>query len=150
MSDSSRGAETEARGRAFLPYPPTPDRDSAPYWEALARGEFRIQRCTNCAAYRFPARALCNRCRSFETDWQTGLQAGRIVSWVVTHQVFAPALRDAVPYTVVQVRLDLQQDLLLIGGWLGEREPVAGEAVSMQLVEGPDGYTLPCWMPRER
>lgn len=135
--------------RAFLPFPPTPDRDSQPWWDALAAGELRLQRCSACGALRWPARAICNRCRSFEAAWEKQDGAGTVASWVRTHQAFSPALREAVPYVVVQVRLDAQEDLLLIGGWLAEREPVSGEAVALEIVEGADGYALPCWRPVE-
>lgn len=137
---------TEATN-AFLPFPPTPDRDSRPWWDGLAAGEFRLQRCADCAALRWPARAICNRCRSFESVWEVDDGAGRVASWVRTHQAFAPALRDAVPYTVVQVELDAQEDLQPFGAWLAEREPVAGEAVVLEIVEGADGYHFPCWRP---
>ena len=33
---------------AFLPFAPTPDRDSRPYWDALAQGRFELQRCQAC------------------------------------------------------------------------------------------------------
>ena len=133
---------------AFLPFAPVPDRDSQPYWDALARGELRLQRCDLCRALRWPARAICNRCQSFDHHWEPCDGAARVVSWIRTHQVFAPALRDAVPYRVVQVALEAQNDLLLIGAWLSDREPRAGESVEMQIVEGVEGYHFPCWRPR--
>ena len=68
--------ETATSGALFLPFAPTPDRDSAPYWDALARGEFQLQRCRDCGALRWPARALCNRCRSFESDWESFEELG--------------------------------------------------------------------------
>lgn len=135
------------RDHVFLPFAPTPDRDSQPYWDALGRGELQLQRCSECRALRWPARALCNRCRSFEHTWEGFDGAARIVSWIRTHQVFAPALRDAVPYRVVQVALEAQDDLLLIGGWLAEREPLSNEPVEMEIVEGIEGYRFPCWKP---
>jgi uncharacterized OB-fold protein len=133
--------------RVFLPFAPTPDRDSKPWWDALAAGEFRLQRCQACGAYRWPARAICNRCRSFEAAWETLDGAGTVASWIRTHQAFAPPLREAVPYVVVQIRLDVQEDVLLIGGWLAERDPVSGEPVALEIVAGPDGSHLPCWRP---
>ncbi len=132
---------------AFLPFAPMPDRDSRPYWDALGEGEFRLQRCRECDALRWPARALCNRCRSFDHAWEEIDATAKIVSWIRTHQVFAPALRDVVPYRVVQVALEVQHDLLLIGGWLSSREPRAGEPVEMQIVEGVEGFRFPCWKP---
>jgi uncharacterized protein len=132
---------------AFLPFAPTPDRDSKPYWDALSEGRFELQRCLACEALRWPARALCNRCRSFDHTWEGVDTTGEIMSWVRTHQAFAPALRDAVPFRVVQVALCAQRDLLLIGGWLVEREPRSGERVEMRIVDGPEGFHFPCWQP---
>ncbi len=129
----------------FLPWAPTPDRDSQPWWDALAAGEFQLQRCSDCAALRWPARAICNRCRSFECEWERQDGAGTVASWVRTHQAFAPALREVVPYRVVQVRLYVQDDLLLVGGWISDREPVFEEAVALEIVEGADGFRVPCW-----
>lgn len=133
-----------------LPFPsfaPHPDRDSEPYWAALAEGAFRLQRCSGCQALRWPPRELCNRCHSFEHRWQDVAGRGRIVSWIRTHQVFAPDCRDKVPYFVVQVALDEQDDVLLIGGWLAERAPVGSEPVQMEIVEAEGGLRLPCWRP---
>ncbi|MAG30625.1 MAG: hypothetical protein CL908_07010 [Deltaproteobacteria bacterium] len=135
-----------------LPFPsfaPYPDRDSEPYWAALAEGSFQLQRCDECSALRWPPRALCNRCHSFESHWEDVARTGRIVSWTRTHQVFAPDCRDKVPYLVVQVALEEQNDILLIGGWLAERTPGVNERVRMKLVEAADGLRLPCWQPED-
>ena len=133
----------------FLPFAPTPDRDSAPYWAALARGEFQLQRCEACSSWRWPAREICNRCHSFDNRWRVASGQGRIESWVRTHQAFANPLEAAVPYRVVQARLDLQSDLLLIGGWLSDRKPVYGESAELKIIEGRDGFHLPCWKPAD-
>ncbi len=142
-------SESPSKPPVFLPFPPSPDRDSQPYWDGLARGELRLQRCDRCRALRWPARAICNRCRSFEHAWEGCDGTAHLVSWIRTHQVFAPALREAVPYVVVQVALDAQADLLLIGAWSSERQPRVGERLEMDIREGADGYRLPCWRPVE-
>ena len=51
------------------------------------------------------------------------------------------------PYVVVQVRLAEQDDILMIGGWLGDREPRSDEEVQLRLVEVDDEVTLPHWEP---
>lgn len=99
---------------------PVPDRDSAPWWEAVARGELLLQRCGACGVPRFPARALCNRCRSRETAWTPARGTGRVYSWIVNHQRFMPDL--PVPYAVVCVRLDEGEDILMYGNLL-EADP---------------------------
>lgn len=133
------------------PIEPYPDRDSAPYWRALSEGRLELQRCSECAALRWPPRAICNRCHCFESQWETPSGTGRILSWTRTEQVFAEACREIVPYYVVQVALDAQSDILMIGGWLAERAPRSGEAVEIELVQ-PDPETstrLPFWKPTE-
>jgi uncharacterized OB-fold protein len=101
---------------ARRPQPQT-DRDSLEWWEALARHEFVLQRCASCAAWRWPARALCNRCRSFEWGWQSASGDGTIASWIITHHAFLPGF--AAPYAVLTVRLQEQDDLLLPGSYAG-------------------------------
>jgi hypothetical protein len=44
----------------------------------------------------------------------------------VTHQIYAPDFVDLVPYTVVLVRLDEQDDILIPGRLLSEVEIVQG------------------------
>jgi uncharacterized OB-fold protein len=129
---------------------PRPDRDSEPFWQALREHELRLQRCADCGALRWPPRAICNRCRSFEARWEELSGRGRVESWVRTHRAFAPAFRDAVPYCTVQVRLEEQDDLLLIGGWREEAEPCVGEAVRACFTPAAAGFCLLDWERRDR
>ncbi len=130
------------------PYP-TPDRDSEPFWTAINNGELQLQKCEDCETLRWPPRAICNRCASFAASWQPTTGRGALVSWIRTHQVFAPAYRDRVPYLVVQVALEEQRDILLIGGWRDERDPIPGEPVAARFTETSTGQRLLDWAPAE-
>ena len=92
-----------------------PDRESAPYWAALANGRFELQHCRDCGRWTWPARAICSGCHGEHLDWEAVSGTGEVHSWVVTHQVYAPDFVDLVPYTVVLVRLDEQDDILIPG-----------------------------------
>lgn len=94
---------------------PMPDKDSAPYWEGLAAGELRMQRCSGCGTLRWPARAICNRCRSFDADWVALSGRGTIKSWIRTHQRFHPAFADELPYVTLLVAIEEQADIQIIG-----------------------------------
>lgn len=96
---------------------PQADRDSQPWWEALARHEFVLQRCASCRAWRWPARAICNRCHAFDWAWEAASGEGSIASWIVTHHAFLPGF--TAPYAVLTVRLAEQDDLLLPGSYAG-------------------------------
>ena len=126
---------------------PTPDRDSERFWQGVAAGELRLQHCDDCGAWRWPAPEICGRCHTFDSNWAAVSGTGRIVSWVTTHQVFSPAYRDAVPYDVVQVALDEQDDIQMIGNLVGGAKPAPGLRVRALCVEADEDATLVHWEP---
>ncbi|WP_019634047.1 Zn-ribbon domain-containing OB-fold protein [Actinomadura atramentaria] len=135
---------------------PGEDRDSAPWWKAVREHELLVQECGDCGRPRFPARAVCNRCRSLAWTWRRSRGTGRVYSWVVNHRAFLPGLADEVPYTVVLVRLDEgaehDDDLLFYGDLVDFdaaelREGLPVEAVFTD-VPGEPATTLVRWRPR--
>jgi uncharacterized OB-fold protein len=90
---------------AELPRPlPLPDRDTAPFWEAMNERELRFQRCSGCGAFRYPVGPLCPACRSFEFDWVASSGRGHIYSYTVVQHQTHPAF--PVPYTVLLVEME--------------------------------------------
>lgn len=94
---------------------PTPSANglSAHYWEATARGELSIQRCTNCYKLRHYPSVLCPHCYSSEQDWIIASGRGQLHSWTVTHHAFHPAFTAHLPYTLVTV--DLEEGVRALG-----------------------------------
>ena len=128
---------------------PVPDPDSQPFWDGLLQGEIRLQRCAACGTLRWPARAICNRCASFDVEWIASSGRALVSSWIRTHQVFAPVYRDRVPYVVVEIALIDQAGIRMIGGWLSDREPVVGEPVAPLFTRRESGTVVLDWAPRE-
>jgi uncharacterized OB-fold protein len=85
---------------------PRPSEDSAPFWEAVGKGELRMQRCADCGHIRFPPAALCARCLSARCEWIALSGRGAVYSWIVVHQSQHPAFNVDVPYNVTIVQLD--------------------------------------------
>lgn len=129
---------------------PEPDRDSAPWWEAVRRHELTVQRCAGCGTPRFPARAVCNRCRSRSYDWVPALGTGKVYSWIVNHQVFMRGMAGEVPFPVLLVRLDDVDDLLMYGNLVdGDIAGlVPGLPVEAVFADVDDELTLVQWRPR--
>lgn len=77
-----------------------------PYWEYTRQGELRIQRCTDCDAFRYPSSALCPDCGSEHATWTRVSGKGTVFSWVVFHKCYFPGFAGEMPYNVAMIRLD--------------------------------------------
>jgi uncharacterized OB-fold protein len=139
---------------------PIPDRDSAPWWEAVRRHELLLQKCVRCTALRFPPRAVCNTCQSRETAWVPAAGTATVQSWIVTHHVFTRPAAGAVPYVVALVRLDDGDDLLMYGnivttddaGGVIAADPrtiMAGMPVEAVFTDLADECTLVQWRAKD-
>ncbi len=109
MSTDGPAARPEMR---ILPNPVGPN---AEFYAWAARGELRLQRCSDCGAWRHPPRHRCAACGSLAATFEPVSGRGRIFSWTVTHQQLDPAF--AVPYAVVVV--ELEEGPRLVGNLLG-------------------------------
>ncbi|MFD0686480.1 Zn-ribbon domain-containing OB-fold protein [Actinomadura fibrosa] len=128
---------------------PEVDRDSAPWWEAVRRHELTVQRCGGCGTLRFPARAVCNRCRSRSWEWTPVSGRARVYSWVVNHQVFMRSMAERVPFPVLLVRLDEGDDLLMYGNLVEGDVAELRVGLPVEAVFVDDGdQTLVNWRPR--
>lgn len=98
---------------------PLPDELSAPYWAAAARGVLTVARCGQCGTLTMPPDVVCTACGSTDPGYSfTPVRGGGAVrSWTVVRQSFLPGFD--VPFMLVDVELDEQSDLRLIGRLLG-------------------------------
>src|SRR2546429_9089228 len=81
------------------------DNESRPYWEGLARGELRIQRCDVCSQAVFYPRSLCPHCHSQKLSWIVATGKGTIYSYTVAHQAYGVFAQD-IPFVVAIVELE--------------------------------------------
>jgi len=129
---------------------PVPDRDSAPYWAALANGQFLLQRCRDCGHWTWPARPICSGCHGDDLAWEAPSGAGEVYSWVITHQPYAPDLARIVPYTVALVRLDEQNDIMIPGRFVSDVEIRQGLRVQAAPERVADDIGILNWKAAER
>lgn len=126
---------------------PLPDEVTAPFWEGCRRGELRMQRCAECARFRFPPRPMCPRCLSFAAEWVPISGEGSIYSFVICHPPVLPAFQAQVPFAVALVELAEDPALRLLGGVLDippDRLRI-GQKVRVEFEEIADGVVLPQW-----
>jgi len=92
-------------GRVLPPLPAITD-DTAPFFEGTARGELRLQRCTDCRTWRHYPRPACPACLSRRFAWEPATGHGTVYTWTIAHGPTLPAFADTLPYNVVDVLLD--------------------------------------------
>lgn len=112
---------------------------SQTYWDGVATGQLRAQRCTACGVLRHYPRLLCSACYSENVEWIELTGLGKIHSWTVAHHPYHPAFTTEVPYTLVLV--DLDEGVRALGRWDGET-PTIGLAVSGEFVTRDGGADL--------
>ncbi|HLZ62192.1 MAG TPA: Zn-ribbon domain-containing OB-fold protein [Ktedonosporobacter sp.] len=118
------------------------DSDSRPYWEGLAQGELRIQRCNVCSKAVFYPRSICPHCHADQLAWIVASGKGTIYSYTVAHQGFGPFAAD-VPFIVAIV--ELEEGVRMMSRIVdAPRERVAvGVAVSVTFETVGEDLTLP-------
>ncbi|MFF7641809.1 OB-fold domain-containing protein [Streptomyces canus] len=82
---------------------PVVNRDNAGFWEGVEQHRLLIQRCTACAALRFPWLPGCAHCGDPGWDTVEASGEGTVYSYVVMHHPPFPAFDP--PYAVVLVEL---------------------------------------------
>jgi uncharacterized OB-fold protein len=96
---------------------PVPDEWSAGYWEAAARGELALPRCSVCRHFAMPPTMVCPTCGTTDPRfvYEVVERGGTIRSWTVVRDAFLPGFQDDLPYVLVDVELDAESELRLIG-----------------------------------
>jgi uncharacterized OB-fold protein len=88
-----------------LPTPePVTDEESAPFWRALAAGEFRLCRCAACGRVLWPARSFCSACGAADPEWFTASGRGTVYTYTIARKAQGE-WRDVTPYVIAYVEL---------------------------------------------
>jgi uncharacterized OB-fold protein len=133
-----------------LPPPqPSPDLDTAEFWENTAAGRLAFARCQSCGHWHSPPLEQCRRCAG-ATAYEPVAGTGAISTFIVQRQPAVVGFFDQVPYTVAIVELD-EQPGLRIPGRVIDVDPddvTIGMRVQMRIVPLPGGdFNVPVWFP---
>ncbi len=123
--------------------PPIPNADSRVYWEAAARDELVLRRCTACGKRHFPPRHLCPHCWSDQFEWTKCTGKGVIYSFTVMHRAPMPVFAKRVPYVVALI--DLDEGPRMMANIVGEEalQTRIGDRVSVCFEQRAEGAKLP-------
>ncbi|WP_369405326.1 OB-fold domain-containing protein [Streptacidiphilus melanogenes] len=125
---------------------PVVNRDNAGYWEGVAAGELRFQRCDDCAAARFPWLPGCNACGSDRWHAEAASGDGAVYSKVVVHHPLPPAFGTK-PYPVALV--ELAEGVRIVANVLGAAPDEIGIGMPVRLgfQRHDDALLLPVFHP---
>jgi uncharacterized OB-fold protein len=126
--------------RAF----PVPDAVTQPFWDGVAEGVLRLQRCAACGRHVFYPRAVCPFCMGSGLVWEEASGLGAVHSFTVVHR--APAeYRDDVPYVVALIDLDEGVRMMARLVDVAPGDVRVGLPVEVAIQGEP---RLPCFRPR--
>ncbi|TMA30607.1 MAG: hypothetical protein E6J87_17760 [Deltaproteobacteria bacterium] len=119
--------------------------DNAFFWEGVAAGELRIQRCAGCKLLRHPPGPMCPHCHSL--DWDTIVSSGRghVFSFVVAHHPPVPPF--SYPNAIALIELDEGTRLVsnLVG--IDPADVAIGLRVRVEFTRVDDELVLPLFRP---
>ena len=128
---------------------PVPDEESAPFWEAAAAHVLAVARCSRCGSFSIPPDVVCQHCHRGDPAFVFEPVSGRGVvrSWTVVRQSFLPGFTDDVPFVLVDVELDEQADLRMIGRLLDGPDVAlhAGDRVVVAFEDIAPGIAVPAF-----
>lgn len=126
---------------------PVPDERSAPFWSAAATHALALARCSRCGALSHPPGLSCAHCGSMDPGYTYDPVdgSGVIRSWTVMLQSFLPGFD--VPFVLVDVELDVQKELRLIGRLVDGPEAgfSRGTPVAMVFEDIADDISVPAF-----
>ncbi|GAA4339028.1 hypothetical protein GCM10023144_36760 [Pigmentiphaga soli] len=117
-------------------------------WESIANGRMRIQRCGDCAAYRYPPAACCAKCLSTKFSWEPISGKAKALSWITYHRQYLPAY--PVPTTIVAAMLEEGEILIASMDTSMVGQLKLDCPVRVVYGEHPDGYKIPRFEPDTR
>ncbi|WP_395106708.1 OB-fold domain-containing protein [Actinomadura sp. SCN-SB] len=127
------------------PLQPVISPDSAFFWDGVASGELRIQRCGDCGRLRHPPGPMCPSCHSPNREYTVASGRGEVHSYVVHHHPPVPGRTP--PYVVAVVELD---EGVRVVGDINRCPPEnvkIGMPVELTFERMDDTLTLPQWVP---
>jgi uncharacterized OB-fold protein/acyl dehydratase len=121
--------------------------DTKFFWDGMAAGELRIQRCGACGALRHPPGPMCPQCGSPDPGHIRVAGTGTVFSYVVHHHPPVPGKQ--LPLVIALVELD--EGVRVLGELTGVSpgQVSVGMPVRIEYLRVDDDLTLPAWRPAE-
>jgi uncharacterized OB-fold protein len=133
------------------PQPPLPQPDPVTqfFWDGIAEGELRIQRCQHCGHYLHYPKVLCRYCQSDDLRGERVSGRATLYTWTIAVQPFHPFYADRIPYVLATVELEEEPGLMFMTQVVdcAEEDLRIGMPLEVTFVELSPDLTLPFFRP---
>jgi hypothetical protein len=129
---------------------PTRNPFSEPFWDAAARHELALQRCDQCATFRFYPRPMCPQCHSMAATWTTCSGHGTIYTFTIVRRPLARWFRERVPLVCAIVELDEGPRMMANIHEVDPDQVSIGTRVAVRFEDVDEDITLPYFVPGDR
>lgn len=119
------------------------DENSAPFFEAAARGELQLQYCATCQKFMWPVKYRCVHCFAADVTWRVASGHAVLYSLTVVHQTY-PGFEQPYVVATVETREGVRFNTGLVG------DDIESTPIGAELVVDFDGTGLPFPIPRFR
>jgi uncharacterized OB-fold protein len=135
------------------PQPPLPQPDPVTqfFWDGIARGELRMQRCRNCGRFQHYPKVLCRNCQSDDLGDDAVSGRATLYTWTIAVQPFHPFYVDRIPFILATVELEEQPGLMFMTQLVDctEDDLRIGMPLEVKFVELSPELTLPFFRPAQ-
>ena len=85
---------------------PSPDFETAPFWDGCKHGQFLLRHCNACGHdFHYP-RPFCPRCWDDDVSWREASGRGTLYTYSIVHVNDLPPFGERVPYVAAIVELE--------------------------------------------
>nr|WP_047165538.1 OB-fold domain-containing protein [Sphingomonas sp. Y57] len=118
---------------------------TAPFWDAAARHELLLPRCSNCHRYRMPPTPFCPHCRLQGLDWLAAPGEAFLYSYTIVERAVVPGTEDMLPYVPAIVEYPAADGVRLITNVVDAPlgEIAVGRRVVLAWHDLPEGGAIP-------
>lgn len=126
---------------------PEPNEHNLPFFEGSRLGELRLQFCSDCCGWMYPAKKRCQHCGNDSLIWKAVSGNGVLYSHARLQRVYHPRHEGRLPLILALV--DLEQGVRIQSNLVNCRpsEARVGMAVEVVFQELPDGEFIPLFQP---
>lgn len=130
-----------------MPLPATDEPNTREWWQHCKRHELVVQRCTNCGTFHHTPIPVCYNCQSFDYEWHKVSGKGVVYSYTICYHPAHSAIRERVPYNIVQVELPDAGNVRMTGNLIDcpSEDIRIGMPVKVTWEDITDDVTLTQW-----